>query len=404
MFQRFFTNTIETKFIKSLMGSLSLPMYNTISDGDYLIKDCSYVYNVNIIKCTQSGLIRTEKQVGILCSPEVICSSSILCGANGGIRIPAKYEIIRSYTIGEKIPKVTHSYVDRYNYYEGEVHRYLGDYLRCYRDTTGVDLMPFYNCYNYQNATTFYFSNNKIAEGSNPFYSVYLIPIKFNRTYTIAIDCDTSISYASVFHGKLGLLPSTGNSSSKYLTSELEEGVHNVIVPRFNEPFTYRIETSRKDLYQYEKYLYLAMQVPATNKSSVVILEGDYTEEARTEINAEKLSSLTTKKANKVMLSKLSLLRMNDGNIYAFSDRIIEYLLLNVINNDDEISKNILRVQQKLGLDNRGDTTNGVWDIKMRYKMYRDYMTDKLKDPVDINGFVDKDMEYFISGGVINNG
>lgn len=402
MFQRFFTNTIETKFIKAMMGSLSLPMYNTISDGDYLIKDCLYVYNGNIIRCTQSGLIRTERQEGLLCSPEVICSSSILCSATGGIRIPAKYEIVRAYTIGDKLPKVTHSYIDRYNYYEGEVHRYLGDFLRCYRDTTGIDLMPFYNCYNYQSADTFHFEGGEIVDGGNSFYNIYLIPIKFNRTYTIAIDCDTSISYASVFHGKLGLLPSIGNDSNKYLTAELNESVHNAIVPRFNEPFTYRIETSEKHLYQYEKYLYLAMQVPATNKSSVVILEGDYTSGARIEINAEKLDRLTTKKANTVMLSKLSLLRLNDGNIYAFSDRIIEYLLLSVIDSDDEISKNILRVQQKLGLDNRGDTTNGVWDTKMRYMMYRSYTTDKLKDPVDINGFVDRDMESYISGGLAN--
>lgn len=402
MFQRFFTNTIETKFIKSMLSSISLPIYNTISDGDYLIKDCLYVYNHNIVRCTRSGIIRTERQEGLLCSPDVICSSSILVSANGAIRLPAKYEIVRSYSLGESLPTVTHSYINRYGYYDGSTHRYLGDYLRCYRDYTGIDLMPFYNCYNYENAKTFYFSSNKIVDGKNDFYSVYLIPIKYNRTYTIAIDCETIVSYSAVLHGKLGLIPNNTNTSDKYLCSLLGDSVHSVTIPRFNEPFTYRIETTDKNLYEHEKYLYLALQVPSTNKSSIVVLEGDYSYLTRKEINAEYLNTLTTKKANDIMLSKLSLLRLNDGNVYAFSDRLIEYMLLGVIDSDDEISNNIYRTQQQLGLDNRGDTTNGVWDRKMRYMMYRNYITDKLTDPVDINGFVDKDMETFLLGGVQN--
>lgn len=400
MFQRFFTNTIETKFIKALLSSISLPIYNTVSDGDYLIDGCMYVYNNNIIRCTRSGLIRTERQEGLLCSPDVLCSTSLLCGANGAIRLPAKYEIVHSYSIGDKLPTVTHSYINRYGYYEGTTHRYLGDYLRCYRDTTGIDLMPFYNCYNYEYSNTFHFDKGSLVDGKNDFYTVYLIPIKFNRTYTIAIDCPTIITYSAVLYGELGLIPNNGNTSDKYLTSLLGDGTHTVTIPRFNKPFTYRIGTADKNLYEHEKYLYLAIQVPSTNKSSVVVLEGDYSYTGTYEINAEYLNTLTTKTANKIMLSDLSLLRINDGNIYAFSDRLLEYLLLNVVDSDDEISNNVYRTQQKLGLDNRGDTTNGVWDRKMRYKIYRTYMTDPLLEPIDINGFVDKDVESYIAGGV----
>lgn len=400
MFQRFFTNTIETKFIKSMLSSIPLPLYNTVSDGDYLIKGCMYCYNNNIIRCTRSGLIRIEKQQGLLCSPDVICSTSLLVSEHGAIRLPAKYEIVRSYTLGESLPMVTRNYINKYNYYEGTTHRYLGDYLRCYRDITGVDLMPFYNCYNYEHTDTFHFEGRKIVEGSNDFYSVYLIPIRFNRTYTIAIDCSTAITFSAVFCGKFGLLPSVGNTSEKYLTAEIGDGIHNIAIPRFNEPFTYRVETAEKEIYEHEKYLYLAMQVPSTNNSSIAVLEGDYTNLMKKELNAEQLNFITTKKLNSAMLSNLSLLRVNDGNIYAFSDRIIEYMLLNVIDSDEEISKNILRTQEKLGLDNRGDTTNGVWDRKMRYFMYRTYIKDRFTDPIDINGFVDRDMEHFISGGV----
>ena len=54
MFQKFFTNTIESKFIKYLLSKTPLPLYPTISDGDYMVKDCIYIYRTSIIKCKKS--------------------------------------------------------------------------------------------------------------------------------------------------------------------------------------------------------------------------------------------------------------------------------------------------------------------------------------------------------------
>ena len=58
MKQRFFTRTIQSDFIKSVLASTSLPLIHAVSTGDYLIKDNYYIYNRNIIKCKEQGYLR----------------------------------------------------------------------------------------------------------------------------------------------------------------------------------------------------------------------------------------------------------------------------------------------------------------------------------------------------------
>lgn len=49
------------------------------------------------------------------------------------------------------------------------------------------------------------------------------IPIKYNKTYTIAIDCAFPVLMKSVLYGNLGMVQDTGYSG--YLTDYLYEGV-----------------------------------------------------------------------------------------------------------------------------------------------------------------------------------
>ena len=120
---------------------------------------------------------------------------------------------------------------------------------------------------------------------------------------------------------------------------------------------------------QYEKYLRLLIKVPVTNTSSLVVIEGDYsvgqsqemvntnnvtftnmsgidttvnsrvvTGEAIRPIyisnkyydedNKINVSSETIYKGEHIpLVSPLGLLQISDGNNYAFSNRLIEYLL-----------------------------------------------------------------------------
>lgn len=61
------------------------------------------------------------------------------------------------------------------------------------RDVKGIDLMHLYNCFNYNMVSNLSFEKigkhqYQIESKTNKDYKVIAIPIKFNKTYTIAID------------------------------------------------------------------------------------------------------------------------------------------------------------------------------------------------------------------------
>ena len=87
---------------------------------------------------------------------------------------------------------------------------------------------------------------------------------------------------------------------------------------------------------------------------------------------------------------------MNNKSIYAFSDRLVEYLLLNAIDYQEEIDKNIVRVQRKADILANTAVQEGVFDKATRMRLFVKYMTKHSDMAYDINGFVDKDMEKFI--------
>ena len=92
---------------------------------------------------------------------------------------------------------------------------------------------------------------------------------------------------------------------------------------------------------------------------------------------------------------------MNNKSIYAFSDRLIEYLLLNVIDYQDDIDANVIRTQVQANIDKLHQIQRGVFDKNTRMLLYKKYIDAHRPDKCyDINGFVDKDMEKFLVEGV----
>ena len=115
------------------------------------------------------------------------------------------------------------------------------------------------------------------------------------------------------------------------------------------------------------------------------------------------------KKYEKPLLSPLGLLQVSDGNIYAFSDRLVEYLVQNVINHLDEFTKDIERVQQYSKSDINyiknidrytGDIVPGVWDKDFQTYLFNLVEQSKiLGRKIDLTGYVDKDTETIITRG-----
>lgn len=348
---------------------------------------------------------------------------------SGGIETPpplfepyaepaASFEIISSYIFGERDTKLSNNFVSVNSYYDPETHVRLGEYLRCYRDIYGIDLMSLYNCFAYQLATGFHVGKTEegysIINSSDENYKIVMVPIKFNRTYTIAVDCSVPYIAYPVFYNRGGLVKTSIGETYKYLASVFIPS--NIIAKKcsmFNSPYKVEIKCpsdnddyNKVDYSKYENSLYLVLQLPSDNKSSITVLEGDYTSK-NSYYNADGVltvpsviksdfDKLPTKELNSTMLCQIGLLQVNDGNIYAFSNKLMEYLLKNAIDPTDEIPQNIYRIQERTNSLSDKTTIPSIFDQYMRSKIFNKYIGTVGNRRVDINGYVDRDTEKFI--------
>lgn len=456
MYTRFYDNTIETKFIKALIATTYVPLVNTWTSGNFVIKGLSYISKNYILKCNATGF------------PSNIDDTA----EAAKVRYFTK---ISTYVPTQSYFNLNTRYISNISSYDSTTHYYLGQYLRYIRDIEGIDLMPFYNCFADEYVSNLDFDqlgnlSTKIDEG----YKILSVPIKFGKTYSVALSCNTPISMRVVLYGTKGLLSNQTTILDNIIGDSKFIRLQN---SSFTSPFKYTspsweqfstepsefINPEKDDttLGQYERCLKLLIKVPKNNKSSVVVLEGDYsttygesvgynavfTEEGGSSVKGDELNSKNvsvtnstttvnsklvtgyyplseivkgnadTEKSDQVAdvsrcLSPLGLLQLSDGNIYAFSNRLIEYLLLNVISPLDEIGKNTERIQKYAASVTNSSMniyppfkvsyTPGVWSDRLRlylFNLMKDTRSLSGNPRVDINGYVDKDTEQKITRG-----
>ena len=320
MFQKFFTNTLESQFIKNLVGTFPTPIIPTVNNHDYIIQTVKYIYGDRVIECLKSGYIEDNPW-------------------NTDGKPIAEYRIIQNYIVGEYYPQFTEKFISNTAFYDSDTHYHLGQLLRCLRDTTNVDLMPYYNCFNYkvlggsiQKVKNDYFFSNSVM----PQYKLFATPIKFNKTYTIALDAYADVYMAPVLYSEQGELKDTSGNpflkvkAKKFRKLDFLHPITYKIDPKENIQNMESIEHSYEEfLGHYEKYLYLVIQLPVNTDTSIVVLEGDYTHTSSSKIISAECTDVV--ELNRALVANPSLLLWNDGNIYAYSDRLIEYLLLNVV-------------------------------------------------------------------------
>ena len=235
----------------------------------------------------------------------------------------------------------------------------------------------------------------------NTNFRVAQVPIKFNQTYTIAVDSNSEVTIAPAMI-RNGRLVYTYNSDKSRidLTKELNVSPITKNKSQFKQPFTYSVKLDPNKKYSdiletNEKNLYLLIQVPSMLNTSLVVLEGDYTlsDNCRKYFDTQLIDRLTDVQKNDLFTSTLSLLRMNSGSSYAFSNRLIEYLTLNVINHMDEIDQNITLAQTAQYLDDYQQISKGSWSDFMRCYYFNKVMDASSIEHIDMNGFIDKDTE-----------
>lgn len=385
--QKFLSDTLESRYIKALLNNTELPVFPTVTEEDYLVAGMTYLYKNDIIRCTTSGYLEDFRH-----------------------EPAAAFDLVSEYILGDHMPGLSTKFVSNAGYYDTDTHKALGHYLRAIRDIRGIDLMPLYNCYANEFSKNYRISQAKgIQQLPNDTNKVYLVPIKFNKTYTIAIDTASQVIVASAFLHNGSLLSVDNTSLTDILKLYMPQYLKLFLNTTFLRPFTYSLDLSELDseatkrtLAKYEKCLYLMVQVPINCDSSFVVLEGDYSSNTKYVYDFMKVANgeniLSSAKANKIFRSKLSLLRFNDRNIYAFADRLFEYLTGQVITSDESIRKNVKRAQAGVYMGSfwkPDEYIDDVWDIKLRKLLYDRYTT---VHPLtyDILGYVDKDVESFI--------
>ena len=396
MFQQFFTDTLVGRVVKNILSTQRLPLLDYVDDDDIIIKDCVYLYKHYVIKCHKTGRLHVPD--GVLLYPSEDLYPSVILYPEGGQAI-GQFNVLAIYNELEN-RQYTYNFISSSNYYDSDTHRFLGEYLRYLRCIKGLNLFPYYNCFNHTILDKIYLKKDGYVLNTNSDYKIYSIPIKFGKKYTIALDCATEVLCRSVIYGESGMVKSLQSKFEYYSDwPDMVASQRSIASSNFNKPFVYQIDTIEPLLYQRQKSLYLLIQVPNYNTSSIVVLEGDYT----------KLGMITADKKNTVrnynQYKNLSLLQFNSHESFAFSDRLIEYLLLNVVDENDELTDNIKAVQLAVCKFNPSyelrltlkQSILGVWDDELR-KIIFDIIDKYSKNTylVDMDGYVNKDVEKLL--------
>lgn len=424
--QQFYTNTIESKFIKDLIATTPLPTIDTLYKGKWIVPGCYYITDCNIVKANHIT-DDEDNYEAFQFDPDNFSS---------------QLTIISPYKFDSSYPGLTSTYNSINDGYDSKTHYYLGNYLRCIRDLHDINLMPFYNCYNGEYVTDIFINtsttttkavddsgnetevstiNHNIIQSDPNVHGkkVVSIPVKFGETYSIFIDCSTEVEIMCGFYGNKGYISPAQTAAVEIKT---ENKYASLRYTSFRDGFTYTTPKPEKSTYPYTRFFKMFIQLPLNTDSSITVLEGDYTTKntaygTYTYNGEEKLLTIDTidfptrVKQNQTLLSDLSLTQIAGTVSYAFSDRLIEYLTYNVITGEETITQNISRVQQyasslinaKLNHTepfNMSLSTPDVWDTKLQTYLFNLAKESKyIQNKLDLTGYVDKDVEQVITRG-----
>ena len=376
---KFYENTLESHMISRLVSSISYPIFDTVRRGDFIVAGFRYIYSTYVILCTKTGYL-TDYSEQVVVSNNTITSDTLYIGYEYAL-----YEVLSDYYLFD-----FNLHVDEQKYlnsddYSTEIHIQLGKYLRCYRDLYDINLMPFYNCFALQYADI---NVQNVLEELPSNRTTIIVPIRLNTDYTIYADTSAPVKMRTIFYD-VTTKQLLKHTNGEYVTSMLDEKMTTVTNISFANPAVYNCYCARADIYKYRASAYLAIEVPKSFVSSLVVLEGDYVQRNLV-ISAENINSTRPNIIDQALLTKPALSLINDNISHPYSDKLLEYLSGNVITSQETIYNNVRRLQEKSGFVGG---TKDVWDLNLRYKLFYDYVN-KQSGSVDIAGYGDKQIEY----------
>jgi hypothetical protein len=191
---------------------------------------------------------------------------------------------------------------------------------------------------------------------------LFIVPIKFNKKYTIYFNSNMPIYIQPVYYY-------SNTSTFKQSVSNSDKFDLKIYkTSSFSSPILYEgvtvngdktVENPPSKLIEY--YLTLLIQAPKNN-SPLIVLEGDYSDISvllNKGGNPNRLKDIivdfdngeeiiSNEDLNKLLTSIPALTRVLNNKTYAFSDRLLEYLLTNVITKDDIYLKDISNIQNRV--------------------------------------------------------
>lgn len=427
MYTKIYDDTIITKYVKYLLSRFNIPIIpffspSTTSGKMFTKKGGLYIYNSKLYRCDKSG------------SHQKIDSSS--------------FTEIQPFVYGAKYPNLTTTRIGDSGAYTPMDHYWLGEYIRTFNAYYNMNLMPFYNCFNGVFVDdvnfTFTFDSEKkklvpiIEKSSADGYKVCSVPIKFGKEYSIYIDSDTGFEVLPCFYGRNGYISDkskilweksniNSNASpwiryySKFSKPEILPSIEWEEVNTSENTSATNIQDTADDCSQYERILRLLIKVPASNTSSIVVLEGNYSNILKRDVEGSyPIPEYTNGRGSPSnygrydLLSPLKFNWINDGETYAFTDTLPQYLLLSVISQADTIDENIARVQEYITSAAhrnyfnkvfKGTYTKGVWNDSIRNYIFSLIMNEDIgstKVPnvrADVCGYVDVLGEAVVTKG-----
>lgn len=453
--QKYYTDNLISKFIKCLLWDTYVPILAIWKPGDNITKGLTYITKDKYISVAKNSFVSkiylgdypnkasiptdlsdlnfyatVNNQSYYLPSYSEgviewnISNKSTVLGPQSG-NDPAYFEKKSDYIEGKFYRGVTSNLKSNSSLYDSDTHYYLGQYLRTLRDLKDLDLMPYYNCFSGITSDKIRIADNWkiINDNSNQdgFIS-YIVPIKYNIDYSIYFNSTVPFKIIPAYYDNYRAL------NIKTSTSDVEG---NIVRSCSNEkPYIFKAlnnitNTSSITSKVSEDYLVLIIQVPNTLSSNLVVLEGNFAGKsidktfgynALPKTYTGDVKTLSNKALNEIYKPISSLTRNISSQNYAFNDRLIEYLLLNPIVDNDKVRDNILRIQQYLSSNKARKIFDDnytypykkdIWDTTLRKYIYDLVTSNKGNLSFDINGFVDKDSEEIIdkakiSGGIAN--
>ena len=356
---KFYTNTLTQRYINNLLQSTDIPIVDFVRDGDFIIKDAMYIYAFQYIVCTQTGNVGDT----------------------------ASFEVIEPYYAWQPHIKYTRRFTNIDGFYSKETHRKLGDYLRAFYSNGGVNLMGMYNCHNCTSADNICIDDNEVVQSSKDNHKITLVPIKFNKPYTVSLESKSQFRIAPVLYSNGNLVYIYDDSNALVdATNTYLQNVETKALSSFNAPWLFSVNLSStlsdkvlKQLYDRQGDLYLMIETIFSNQSTLIVLEGDYIEKQSADIDS-----------GDIYYQPLLQMYNTDFDI-PYSDNLIQYLTHYAIFSDEGNEWNVRKLREKLGLDPRGD-----YDDEVREMVYQMALQSLKTFKADIYGYVDSNVERVI--------